>query len=101
VISNTSPLSSWEIEAPAVVIVEAKKAGFEYRHWQCNCRDGSSSQRFNRQQSANLVIIYGCSSGTTMEILQPEKQTVTIDLTDYPPPPVEQILAMLVDGAGG
>jgi hypothetical protein len=36
------------------------------------------------------------TSGTVWRFLQLEGQTVTIDLNDYPVPPVDQILSFLI-----
>ena len=50
-----------------------------------------------RQQDSQSAEIYGSiSSGTQWRFLKLEGNMVTIDLTDYPLPPVEQILAFLV-----
>jgi hypothetical protein len=84
------------IEAPAVVIVEAKKADLTSGIGQC-IAEMIAAQRFNEQRQQPIPIIYGAiSSGTQWRFLKLEAQTVTIDLRDYPLPPVEQILGFLV-----
>jgi hypothetical protein len=57
-----------------------------------------AAQKFNQATLPNPPqTIYGCiSSGTAWRFLKLEEQTMTIDLTDYPLPPVEQILGFLV-----
>jgi hypothetical protein len=57
-----------------------------------------AAQIFNQATLPNPPqTVYGCiSSGTAWRFLKLEEQTMTIDLTDYPLPPVEQILGFLV-----
>jgi hypothetical protein len=84
------------IQAPAAVIVEAKKADIVTGYGQC-VAEMVVAQRFNQVFNQQLKIIYGCvSSGTQWRFLKLEGTHVTIDLTDYPLPPVEQILGFLV-----
>jgi hypothetical protein len=85
-----------EIEAPAIVIVEAKKADLRTGFGQCIAQM-VAAQQFNAAKNCLIATIYGSvSSGTQWRFLKLEGNTVTIDLTDYPLPPVEQILGMLV-----
>lgn len=85
-----------EIEAPAIIIIEAKRADLKTGIGQC-VAEMVAAQRFNEAKGQPLKTIYGSvSSGTQWRFLKLEEQTVTIDLTDYPLPPVEQILGMLV-----
>jgi hypothetical protein len=47
--------------------------------------------------SEPITTVYGTvSTGTQWRFIKLEGQTVTIDLTDYPLPPIEQILSFLV-----
>jgi hypothetical protein len=56
-----------------------------------------AAQRFNAAKNNSLSVIYGViSSGTQWRFLKLEGDTVTIDLSDYPLPPVGDILGMLV-----
>ncbi|GAB1543222.1 hypothetical protein NUACC21_58960 [Scytonema sp. NUACC21] len=56
-----------------------------------------AAQRFNAAKNRPIPIIYGSvSNGTQWRFLKLEDNMVTIDLTDYPLPPVERILGMLV-----
>ncbi|MEB3177555.1 MAG: hypothetical protein VKL59_00715 [Nostocaceae cyanobacterium] len=85
-----------EIEAPVLVIVEAKKADLNAGIGQC-IAEMVAAQKFNEINNQSISTIYGSvSSGTTWRFLQLEGRTVMIDLTDYPLPPVEQILGILV-----
>jgi hypothetical protein len=85
-----------EIEAPAVVIVEAKKTDLKSRLGQC-IAEMVGAQRFNQAKEKAILTIYGSvSNGIQWQFLKLEQQTVTIDLTVYPLPPVEQILSFLV-----
>ena len=85
-----------EIEAPAVVIIEAKKADLRTGFGQC-IAEMVAAQKFNGAKNKPISRIYGAvSSGTQWRFLKLEKRTVTIDLIDYPLPPVEQILGFLV-----
>ncbi len=85
-----------EIEAPAVIIVEAKKADIKTEIGQC-IAEMVAAQRFNEANAQPIPCIYGCvSSGTQWRFMKLEARTVTIDLADYSLPPVEQILGMLV-----
>lgn len=85
-----------EIEAPAVVIVEAKKADLKTGIGQC-VAEMVAAQKFNEAKGHPISVIYGSvSSGSQWRFLKLEGQTVTIDLTDYPLPPVDYILGILV-----
>ncbi|GAB1538901.1 hypothetical protein NUACC21_15650 [Scytonema sp. NUACC21] len=84
------------VEAPAIVIVEAKKSDLKSGLGQC-IAEMIAAQRFNEARGQSLKTVYGCvSSGTQWRFLKLEEQTVTIDLMDYPLPPIESILSFLV-----
>jgi hypothetical protein len=84
------------IEAPAVVIVEAKKADLKAGLGQC-AAEMVAAQKFNEINNIPIATIYGSvSSGTVWRFLKLESKTLTIDLNDYPVPPVEPLLGMLV-----
>lgn len=84
------------VEVPVLVIVEAKEADFKSGIGQC-LAEMVAAQRFNQRKDCEQKAIYGTvSSGTQWRFLKLEGQIVTIDLTDYPLPPVEQILGFLV-----
>ncbi|WYM01832.1 MAG: hypothetical protein HEQ19_22305 [Gloeotrichia echinulata CP02] len=85
-----------EIEAPVMVIVEAKKADLRTGFGQC-IAEMVAAQRFNAAKNRPLSTVYGSiTSGTQWRFLKLEGDIVTIDLLDYPLPPVEEILGMLV-----
>lgn len=84
------------VEAPTIVIVEAKKSDLKSGIGQC-IAEMLAAQRFNQLKNQPIPTIYGSiTSGTQWRFLKLEEQTVTIDLTDYPLPPIEQILSFLV-----
>ncbi|MBD2298383.1 MULTISPECIES: hypothetical protein [Nostocales] len=85
-----------EIEAPVLVLVEAKKADLRTGFGQC-IAEMVAAQRFNAAKNRSIATIYGSiSSGTQWRFLKLENDLVTIDLLDYPLPPVEEIVGMLV-----
>ncbi|MBW4475528.1 MAG: hypothetical protein KME54_01315 [Tolypothrix brevis GSE-NOS-MK-07-07A] len=84
------------VEAPAIVIVEAKKSDIKSGLGQC-IAEMVAAQRFNQKREQPLTAVYGTvTSGTQWRFLKLEGQIVTIDLTDYSLPPIEQILSFLV-----
>lgn len=84
------------IKAPAVILVEAKKEDLKPALGQC-LAEMVAAQRFNQQQQQPIKVIYGTvTSGTAWRFLKLEENCVSIDLTDYPLPPVEQILGFLM-----
>lgn len=84
------------IEAPAVVIIEAKKADLNSGIGQC-IAEMVAAQKFNAENNQPIATIYGSvTSGTAWRFLKLEEQTVTVDLRDYPLPPTEVILGILV-----
>lgn len=84
-----------EIEAPAVVLVEAKRDSLNVGLGQC-IAEMVAAQFFNKANSREIPIVYGATtSGTAWRFLQLQEKTVTIDLTDYPLPPLDKILGML------
>lgn len=84
------------IEAPAIVIVEAKKENLKGGWGQC-IAEMVAAQQFNAAKGHPIPTIYGSvTSGNLWTFLKLEEQTVTIDLTEYLIPPVEKLLGMLV-----
>ena len=84
------------IEAPAVVIIEAKKGDLKPGLGQC-AAEMVAAQIFNQQNNIPIRTIYGSvTSGTAWRFLKLEGEILNIDLQDYPVPPVEMILGMLV-----
>jgi hypothetical protein len=92
---SRSPIIS-TIQAPVAVIVEAKKGDLTAGLGQC-VAEMVAAQLFNQQNQLPISTIYGSvSNGTQWRFLKLADKTVTIDLTDYPLPPVDQILGFLV-----
>ncbi|NET07479.1 MAG: hypothetical protein F6K16_22805 [Symploca sp. SIO2B6] len=90
-----------EIEAPAVVIVEAKKTELKLGFGQC-IAEMVAAQRFNEAQGQPISTIYGSvSNGNQWQLLKLEGMSLFIDLAVYPLPPVENILGDLVWMAQG
>ena len=86
----------FEIEAPAVMLVEAKRDNINSGLGQC-IAEMVAAQRFNEANNNPIPTIYGSvTSGTAWRFMKLEGQIVTIDVRDYPFPPVETILSMLV-----
>ncbi len=86
----------FEIEAPAVMLVEAKRDNINSGLGQC-IAEMVAAQRFNEINNNSIPIIYGSvTTGTAWRFMKLEGQVVTIDVSDYPFPPVEIILSMLV-----
>lgn len=85
-----------EIEAPVVVVGEAKRDNLNEGLGQC-IAEMVAAQIFNQDNQMNITTIYGSvSNGTQWRFLKLEGSTVTIDLMDYSLPPVDQILGFLV-----
>lgn len=85
-----------EIEAPVVVVGEAKRDNLNEGLGQC-IAEMVAAQMFNQANQVDIPTIYGSvSNGTQWRFLKLEGSTVTIDLMDYALPPVDQILGFLV-----
>lgn len=92
----TRSLEVLEIEAPTIIIIEAKKTDLKTVLGQC-IAEMVAAQRFNQLKENSIPVIYGSvSNGIQWQFLKLEQQIVTIDLSVYPLPPVEQILSFLV-----
>jgi hypothetical protein len=85
-----------EIEAPAIVIIEAKKTDLKSGFGQC-IAEMVAAQRFNHAQGRPVETIYGIvSNGLQWQFLKIEGTVVSIDLTVYALPPVDQVLGVIV-----
>ncbi len=85
-----------EVEAPVIVVVEAKQENIKLGLGQC-AATMVAAQRFNQNQQPNAQAIYGSvTTGTAWRFLKLEANVLTMDVMDYPLPPVEPILGMLV-----
>lgn len=84
------------IKAPVLMLVEAKKEDIKPALGQC-LAEMVAAQRFNASKGQEIETIYGVvTSGTVWRFLQLTKQVVSIDLTDYPLLPVDNVLGVLV-----
>ena len=84
------------LEAPAVVVVEAKKEDLNGGLGQC-VAEMIAAQKFNENNNTPIPIIYGTvTTGDRWKFLKIENQTVTIGLIEYKIPPLEEILGILV-----
>lgn len=85
------------IDAPAVIVVEAKREDLNGGLGQC-AASMIAAQRFNDQSSKSIPTIYGTlTTGDRWKFIKLENQTVTIDLLEYVIPPVEKIIGILVN----
>jgi hypothetical protein len=85
-----------EIEAPAIVIIEAKKTDLKSGFGHC-IAEMVAAQRFNHAQGRPVETIYGIvSNGLQWQFLKIEGTVVSIDLTVYALPPVDQVLGVIV-----
>jgi hypothetical protein len=83
------------LEAPAVVIVEAKKDNIKSGFGQC-IAEMIAAQRFNQEAGQPIQTIYGTvTTGNIWTFLQLQSSTVTIDFTDYLLMPIENLLGIL------
>jgi heterodisulfide reductase subunit B len=84
------------IQAPAAVIVEAKKADITTGLGQC-VAEMVAAQLFNQEQNAPIDVIYGIvTNGMQWRFLMLEEKLITIDLMDYQLRPIDQLLAYLI-----
>jgi hypothetical protein len=86
----------FEIEAPAIVVVEAKKADINTGMGQCMA-EMVAAQRFNQKADKPLKSVFGCvSSGTLWRFLKLEGQEITIDVDDLGLKPIDRLLGILI-----
>jgi hypothetical protein len=84
------------IKAPVLMLVEAKKEDLKPALGQC-LAEMVAAQRFNASKGQAVATIYGVvTSGTVWRFLQLTDKVVSIDLTDYPLLPVNNVLGVLV-----
>jgi hypothetical protein len=83
------------IEAPVVMLVEAKKGELDLGLGQCMA-EMVAAQIFNERKGQTIPIVYGSvTSGKLWQFLKLEKQNVTLDPNEYQVHPVERILGIL------
>ena len=85
-----------EIEAPVIVIVEAKKADLNVGMGQCMA-EMIAAQRFNLEAGRDPGPVYGCvSSGTLWRFLRLTDQQISIDVENYLLTPIDRLLGRLI-----
>ncbi len=83
------------IEAPIVMLVEAKKGELDVGLGQCTA-EMVAAQIFNSEEEKAIPVVYGCvTSGKLWQFLKLENNDLTLDLSEYPVTPVERILGIL------
>ncbi|WP_309729966.1 hypothetical protein [Chamaesiphon sp. OTE_75_metabat_556] len=83
------------IDAPILMLVEAKRGEIETGLGQC-VAEMLAAQFYNLSQEQSISVIYGCvTSGTLWQFLKLEDSNVTIDSTNYLVTPVQKILGIL------
>lgn len=84
------------IEAPAFVIIEAKKENFKDALGQCIAQM-VAARKFNEKHDESISVIYGSvTNGNIWNFLKLEEDIITIDFTEHGVLPVEQLLGTLV-----
>jgi hypothetical protein len=87
--------NQFTIDAPILMLVEAKRGELETGLGQC-VAEMVAAQNYNQLKNRNIPVIYGCvTSGTLWQFLNLEDRNVTIDPTNYLVTPVQRILGIL------
>jgi hypothetical protein len=87
--------TAYIIEAPVIMLVEAKKGELDVGLGQC-VAEMVAAQIFNQNEHRSIPIIYGSvTSGKLWQFLKLEGKDVTIDVNEYQVTPVERILGIL------
>lgn len=83
------------IEAPAIVLIEAKKADLIAGWGQC-AAEMIAAQKFNLANGQEIPTIYGSvTTGSQWQFLKLTGKDLTIDVTQYSLNPIERILGIL------
>ncbi len=89
------------IEAPAIIIIEAKKGELNAGWGQC-AAEMIAAQKFNAAHGQEVSTIYGSvTTGTQWQFLKLTGKDLTVDVTEYSLDPLDRILGILkwmVDG---
>jgi hypothetical protein len=87
--------NQFTIDAPVLMLVEAKRGELETGLGQC-VAEMLAAQNYNQLKNRAIAAIYGCvTSGTLWQFLKLEGSNVTIDPTNYLVTPVQKILGIL------
>jgi hypothetical protein len=98
----TRSTSQVSIEAPAIIIIEAKKGELNAGWGQC-AAEMIAAQKFNQANGQEIPSIYGSvTTGTMWQFLKLTGQILTIlrrrgfanDVTEYPLDPINRILGI-------
>jgi hypothetical protein len=82
------------IEAPAIILIEAKKGELNAGWGQC-AAEMVAAQKFNQAGGLEVPTIYGSvTTGTQWQFLKLTGRDLTIDVTEYPLNPIDQILGI-------
>jgi hypothetical protein len=88
-------MAPYVIEAPILMLVEAKKGELDVGLGQC-VAEMFAAQLFNENAGEVITTIYGCvTSGKLWQFLKLEGKDVVIDTNEYSVTPVERILGIL------
>jgi hypothetical protein len=97
----TRSISEFVIEAPAIIIIEAKKGELNAGWGQCTA-EMIAAQKFNAASNQEVSTIYGCvTTGTRWQFLKLTGKNLTIDVTEYSLNPLDRILGIfkwMIDG---
>jgi hypothetical protein len=85
----------YTIDAPVLMMVEAKRGEIEFGLGQC-VAEMIAAQLYNQEREQIIPVIYGCvTSGRLWQFLKLEGVNVTIDPDNYSLMPVPKILGIL------
>jgi hypothetical protein len=97
----TRSVSEFVIEAPAIIIIEAKKGELNAGWGQC-AAEMIAAQKFNSANGQEVPTIYGSiTTGTQWQFLKLIGKDLTIDVTEYSLNPLDRILGIfkwMIDG---
>jgi hypothetical protein len=83
------------IEAPAIILIEAKKGELNAGWGQC-AAEMIAAQKFNLANGQEIQTIYGSvTTGTQWQFLRLMGKDLTIDTTEYSLDPIDRILGIL------
>ena len=87
--------TAYVIQAPILMLVEAKKGELDVGLGQC-IAEMLAADIFNRSKDKVVPVVYGCvTSGKLWQFLKLEGKDVTIDINEYQVTPVERIIGIL------
>ncbi len=85
----------YTIDAPILMLVEAKRGEIEFGLGQC-VAEMVAAQLYNHNQGQVIPVIYGCvTSGRLWQFLKLEGDSVTIDPDNYSLMPIQKVIGIL------